>query len=104
MELPVLCLGLGCLKVGSCQRIVSRFKRFFDASLRAEELLERKEISLFQVNDRFTRKPAIRVAKLQNQASISRHIPNGRAAVSFQFVKLWARSLNNADITMELQA
>jgi len=43
--------------------------------------------SLFQVNDLLTRKSAIRVTKLQNQASISRHIPNGIAAVSFQFLK-----------------
>ena len=46
-----------------------------------------KDLSLFQVDVRFTRKSAIRVTKLQIQASISRHIPNGIAAVPFQFLK-----------------
>jgi hypothetical protein len=41
----------------------------------------------FVSNDLLAQKSAIRVTELQNQASISRHIPNGIAAVSFHFLK-----------------
>jgi len=41
----------------------------------------------FMSNDLLTRTSAIGVTELQNQASISRHIPHGIAAVSFHFLK-----------------
>jgi hypothetical protein len=68
---------------------VKNHKKCHASMLKSKSLLHGGRTSLFCVYRirMLTRKSAIRVTELQNQASISRHIPHGIAAVSFQFLK-----------------